>query len=123
MDGGRTWKRLAAQQLPPSVVGLAASAKGTVFALTARNGLWQSTNGGRSFSAITTPERQLFTATVAADGALWVAGKTGVWRRQNTAWARVAAEAALLLAVNPNRPTQAVWVDDQGAVHRTEGRP
>lgn len=118
-DGGRTWKRLSARHLPPGVTGIAAGAKGNLYALTASRGLWQSRNGGQTFTALRTPEQPL-AVTVAADGALWVGGKTGVWLQQSAAWARVADDLAILLAVNPRRPDQAVWVDGQGAVHRTE---
>lgn len=119
-DGGLTWKLLTAQNLPPDVMKLAAGPKGTLSALSARTGLWRSTNGGKSFAALQTPEAQPDTLGVAADGALWVGGKSGVWRQQKNAWARIADEAALLIAVNPKRPTEAVWVDPQGAVHCTD---
>lgn len=118
-DGGRTWKRLAAQHLPQGVVSIAAGVEGNLYALTARRGLWHSRDGGKSFTALRTPEQPL-AVTVAADGSLWIGGKTGVWRRRSAAWARIADEMAILLAVNPRRPNQAVWVDGQGAVHRTE---
>lgn len=119
-DSGATWRPLTAQKLPPDVMKLAAGPKGTLYALSARAGLWRSTNSGKSFTALQTPEAQPTTLSVAADGALWVGGKSGVWRQQGHAWARISDEAALLIAVNPKRPAEAVWVDPQGAVHRTD---
>lgn len=41
-----------------------------------------------------------------------------MWRQQKGAWSRVADGAASVIAVNPKRPGEAVWVDEQGAVHR-----
>lgn len=51
-------------------------------------------------------------------GTLWVWGKSGVWRQQNGTWSRVADGAPIVIGVNPKRPGEAVWVDEQGAIHR-----
>jgi len=117
-DGGLTWKPLVAQNLPEDVMKFAAGSNGLLYALSAKTGLWHSTNGGKSFSMLITPDRQPSTVTVGTDGSLWISGNRGVWRQRNKAWTRIAGGVALLIAVNPKRPNEAVWVDQYGIVHR-----
>lgn len=116
-DGGRTWKAVTPQNLPPDIIKLAAS-KDAVYAVSARTGLWRSTDGARTFTAVQTPEANVYTVEVAPDGSVWLGGKSGVWRQKDSAWSNVADDSAFLIAVNPKRPGEAVWVDTQGKILR-----
>ena len=116
-DGGRSWKVVTPKNLPPDVVKLTAG-RDALYAVSARTGLWRSTGGARTWEPVKTPLDEVYTAEIAGDGSVWLGGKGGVWRQQNGTWSNIADTSAFLIAVNPKKPAEAVWVDTQGNVVR-----
>lgn len=118
VDGGVTFKSLRPSGLPSDVIALAVDARGALYAASAAQGVKRAPRGSVRFQSVQTPEARPYTLTVAADGAVWIGGTSGVWRVAQGRWARINDEAAIAVAVNPKKPGEAVWIDLTGAVRR-----
>jgi len=117
-DGGRTWVSLAPRDLPGDIIKLTA-AKGALYAVSARAGVWLSTDGARSFRPVPAPVDDVLTVEVGPDGSVWIGARSGVWRASSGTWAHVSTRGALALAVNPKSARDAVWVTIDGQVLRS----
>lgn len=105
-DDGETWETLGAQGLPPAgLTGLAAGADGRVFA--AAGGLYESTDGGRSFRPVPSGDGAGIVALAAVGGALLGADPArGVLRSDDGAktWTVLHSEPAAAVAVSGGDP-------------------
>lgn len=119
-DNGRSWRSLRALTLPRGVQSLAVNQQGDIYAAHGDDGVWVSRDAGNSFARLRAPDRQLGALAVAKDGNLWAGGKSGLWRRNQALWVFMADEQVTAFAVDPRSPSEAVWIDEAGRVHRNE---
>jgi len=118
LDGGQSWRKLPAQGLPPPdpsgktmVHALAMGSGGELYLTGMGVGLWVSRDNGNRFTPSSSPETELTTLRVGADGSLWAGGTSGLWRKVGSAWLLQAKDTVLALALNPRNPANVLWAD------------
>lgn len=126
-DGGETWSDVRPAGLPTlDVHGFAIDPRGhALYAAIAGQGLYRSTDGGKSFSPIsTTVGPSVMALAVTPDGHI-LAGDMQrgllISRNGGKTWQRTLAQGVMGLALNPANPKRAIAVssgifvsDDQG---------
>jgi photosystem II stability/assembly factor-like uncharacterized protein len=127
-DGGATWSNVVPKGLPTlDIHGFAADPRdpGHVYAAVAGQGLYQSTDGGTSFSLVS---RQVgpgvMALAVAPDGRI-LAGDMEqgllVSRDGGASWTSVLSEGLMGLTINPQRPARLLATGSSGISLSTDG--
>lgn len=127
-DGGRTWSDVRPDGLPDlDVHGFAVgpSDRRRLYAAIAREGLFRSTDGGRSFELVSREVGgAVFAVAVTPDGRIW-AGDTErglmVSADGGRTWRRALAAAVLGLAVSPGDPKRLLAAGSGGIRLSTDG--
>ena len=125
-DGGKTWQSVRPPGLPSyDVHGFAASpSDGTLYAAVNGRGLYRSTNGGASFSQVSSDVGgSVMALAVRPDGSL-LAGDMGqgllASQDGGKSWTRVLNAQLIGLAINPNDPKR-VLATGPGILLSTDG--
>jgi hypothetical protein len=133
-DGGSTWQSVSAVPVSltdgsgnhPGITGIefdqalgAAGGKtNTIFAASYGNGVYESTNGGTSWSAIGGPSNVVY-AAVSGTGVYYSTDGTALWSYQNGTWKRLLSDShwgVETVAVNPNNPSEIVAQAEAGRI-------
>ncbi len=118
-NGGRGWRR--AEGLSGIVQSVAVDPNfhqnDIVLAGTEDQGLWRSTDGGRSFAAVSDGPTRVDAICATADGWL-LSDAEGLWRSDDSAtWVRVAASKPALVLLNT---PDGVWAGGEYGVERVD---
>ena len=130
-DGGATWANVATVpvsatyngQYPglsgivfdPAIGGVVGGITQTIFASSIGNGVYESTNGGSSWTRLNGGPSDVEYAAVSSNGAYYAvgSGRTALWLYANGAWTNLLNAPSVginAVAINPNNPNEIVAV-------------
>ena len=135
-DGGKTWAQVSAipvsgtssGQYPgitgimfdPAIGGAVNGVTQTIFASSYGNGVYESTNGGSTWTKLSGGPSDVEYATVGPNGAYYAVGDNSqnLWRYYNGAWTELIAgnggQGVQAVVINPNNPNEIVAVAQSG---------
>jgi hypothetical protein len=136
MNGGTTWTQVTAVPVSgtssgsyPGITGimfdpgLGGAVNGvtqTIFASSYGNGVYESTNGGSTWTKLSGGPSDVEFATVGSNGAYYAVGNNNqnLWRYYNGAWTELIAgnngQGIQAVAINPNNPNEIVAISGGG---------
>jgi len=139
-DGGKTWAQVSAIPVSGSSNGVYPGITGimfdaaiggvvngvtqTIFASSYSNGVYESTNGGSTWTHLSGGPSDVEFATVGPNGAYYAVGDSNkdLWRYYNGAWTELIAgnsgnQGVQAVAINPNNPNEIVAVAQSGYIN------
>jgi hypothetical protein len=139
-NGGTTWTQVTAVpvsgtsggQYPgisgimfdPAIGGVVNGVTQTIFASSYGNGVYQSTNGGSTWTQLTGGPTDVEYATVGANGAYYAVGEgnENLWRYYDGAWTELLAGdnsgyGIAAVAINPDNPNEIAVVANCGLIN------
>jgi hypothetical protein len=130
-NGGRTWSSVSAVPaaagegfnivFDPAVGGVSGGATQTIFASSYGNGVYESTNGGASWSVLSGGPTNVENAAVSSTGVYYAVGNggSGLWSYANGTWKQPISgnnggQGIQAVAVNPSNPNEIVAISGSG---------
>ena len=140
-DGGQSWQKVAAVPAAAGVdgrndsgltgivfdasAGATAGKTNVIYAATAGNGVYRSSDAGVTWSALSGGPRDVSHAAVGRDGVYYATGNTddAVWKFAGGVWSQLPApRGAHSVAVDPFNPAHVVLTNDGGSLaHSRDG--
>jgi hypothetical protein len=133
-NGGTTWASVSAVPVgtdagitgilfdPAAPGGVVDGATQTIFAFSYGNGIYQSTNGGTSWSLLSGGPTNVIYAAVSSTGVYYATDGTNLWSYANDAWTEQTPSTTgnsygiQAIAVNPSNSNEIVLVADAGYI-------
>ena len=129
-NGGTTWTSVSAIPAgddagitgilfdPGASAGVVGGVTQTIFASSYDNGVYESTNGGTTWSALTGGPSEVDYAAVSSTGVYYAADGNILWSYANDKWTQLlsASGAVQTVAVNPSNPNEIAVVGVSGWV-------
>jgi hypothetical protein len=133
-NGGSTWSKVSGVpvsgttggQYPgitgilfdPAIGGVVGGVTQTLFASSYGNGVYESTNGGTTWTHLSGGPTDVEHAYVAANGAYYAVGdnETSLWRYASGVWTELLTQGQGIggVAINPNNPNEIVTITPSG---------
>ena len=133
-NGGTTWSSVSAVPsgssgagitgilFDPAIGGVVDGVTQTIFAASYGNGVYESTNGGTSWSLLSGGPTDVLNAAVSSTGVYYAVDGANLWSYANGAWTEqtpnrlVDGYNAHAVAVNPSNPNEIVLVTSAGYI-------
>jgi hypothetical protein len=137
-DGGATWQHVtgvpqgadAATRSDPGLTGivfdpssrLANGDTSIVYAATVGSGIFRSTDGGSTWSALSGGPKDASYSVVSSDGSLYVAGHTdgALWKYSHGTWTKLIDNSVHAVAVDPFDPQHIVAITPGGTIQESK---
>src|ERR1700733_9492638 len=126
-DGGTTWTRVSAIPaaagqgitgilFDPAVGGVVNGVTQTVFAWSYGHGVYESTNGGATWTARSGGPTDVVGAAVSSTGVYYASDGSNLWAYAGGKWTKLTSDSAGIqaVAVNPSNPNEIVAVSGAG---------
>ena len=131
MNGGQTWSKVSALPIgtnagitgilfDPAIGGVVNGATQTIFASSSGNGVYESTNGGATWTALTGGPTDVEYAAVSSTGVYYAVGNggSGLWIYVGGKWTKLFSQSGLqAVAVNPSNPNEIVAMTTSDAIN------
>src|ERR1700727_1024102 len=126
-DGGNTWSKVSAIPaaagqgitgilFDPAIKGAVNGVTQTIFASSYGPGVYESTNGGASWTALTGGPSDVVSAAVSSTGVYYASDGSNLWSYAGGKWTELTSGGAGIqaIAVNPSNPNEIVVVSGAG---------
>src|ERR1700733_2933673 len=126
-DGGSTWSKVSAIPaaagqgitgilFDPAIKGAVNGVTQTIFASSYGPGVYESTNGGTSWTALTGGPSDVVSAAVSSTGVYYASDGSNLWGYAGGKWTELTSDSAGIqaVAVNPSNPNEIVAVSGAG---------
>ncbi len=126
-DGGTTWTRVSAIPaaagqgitgilFDPAVGGVINGVTQTIFASSYGHGVYESTNGGATWTARSGGPTDVVSAAVSSTGVYYASDGSNLWAYASGKWTKLTSDSAGIqaVAVNPSNPSEIVAVSPAG---------